>query len=77
MPDNVTDLHSRQPVLGTFHAVSCRDGASLERDGQPYVAMNMLETSDGRPLCEIQFTDGIWFLANPETDLTRARSGHA
>lgn len=70
MPDNGTDLHSRQPGLGVFHAVSCRDYASLQRDGQSYVALNVLETSDGSPECESQFTDGESFLANPETDLT-------
>lgn len=67
--NNLVDIQSRQPILGHFHAVSVRDAASLERDGQAYVDMNMLKTADGRPLCEIQFTDGIWFLAHPTRDL--------
>lgn len=69
---NVVDFHAHRPHLGIFRAVSCRDGASLERDGHPYVAMNVLETRDGRPEAEVQFTDGHWLLVDPTQDLEPA-----
>lgn len=65
------DSKARQP-LGTFNAVSVRDGASLERDDQPFFEMNALDTADGRPLCEVQFGDGAWLLADPTQDLVPA-----
>jgi hypothetical protein len=70
MTRNIVPFRSRQQPLGTFNAVDCRDAASLERDGQPYFAINPLETADGRPLVEIQFSDGMWLLANPVLDLS-------
>lgn len=69
---NVTPISSPRAPLGTFHAVGCRDGASLERDGQPYFEMNPLDTTDGRPLCEVLFADGMWLLADPTKDLRPA-----
>lgn len=59
---------ARQP-LGTFHAISVRDAASLERDGQPFYEMNHLETADGRPVAEVLFGDGTWLLVDPTKDL--------
>ena len=52
---NVIPINSLRRPIGTFRAVGCRDASSLERDGQRYVAINQLATSDGRPLCEVQF----------------------
>lgn len=69
MTGNVIGINARRRPIGTFRAVSCRDGASLERDGQPYYELNHLDTADGRPLCEIRFTDGLWLLADPMQDL--------
>lgn len=66
---DVIDLNSRRPVLGHFHARATRDAHALERDGRPYVALQRLDTADGRPLVEIQFTDGVWMLADPTRDL--------
>ena len=70
--NNVTPINSPRTPLGTFHAVGCRDGASLERDGQPYYEMNPLDTADGRPRGEVLFADGMWFLADPTKDLRQA-----
>lgn len=67
--NNPIPINSRRAPLGTFHAVGCRDGASLERDGQPYYELNHLDTADGRPLCEVLFADGMWPLADPTKDL--------
>ncbi len=69
MTNNVVPIHSRQQPIGTFHAVSCRDAASLERDGQPFYERNDLPTAVGRPLVEIRFADGEWLLADPTVDL--------
>lgn len=44
----------------------------MERDGQLYYDLNELK-SKTRTTVEIQFEDGIWFLADPETDLTPLR----
>ncbi|MEL4356512.1 MULTISPECIES: hypothetical protein [unclassified Luteococcus] len=60
--------HLQEP-LGIFRAVSSRDGVACERDGQVYVAMNMLGSSSGRAVAEVQFSDGVWILADPEHDL--------
>lgn|GEM_PF-5391670 len=49
------------------------DYASVSRDGQPYFARNDLASRAGRPMCEILFADGVWFLADPETDLRNSR----
>lgn len=68
-PD-VVPFMSRQQPIGTYRAVSCRDAASLERNGQPYYDYNRLNTRDGRPECEVQFSDGIWLLADPTLDIT-------
>lgn len=48
--------------LGTSEAVSVREGASLEWDGQPGSDLNRIGTADGRPLAEIHFGDGAWLL---------------
>lgn len=69
MTDNVIGIDARRRPIGTFRAVSCRDGASLERNGQPYFELNHLDTADGRPLCEVVFEDGVWLLAEPTHDL--------
>lgn len=70
MQKNVVPISTRpRRPIGTFHAVGCRDAASLERDGQAYYQTNDLDTADGRPLCEVQFADGTWLLADPTRDL--------
>lgn len=74
---DVIDLHSRRPVAGHFHARATRDAHALERDGRPYVALQRLDTADGRPLVEIQFTDGVWMLADPTQDLDALVKGQA
>ncbi|MEL4544503.1 hypothetical protein AAEX63_01755 [Luteococcus sp. H138] len=56
-------------ALGTFHAVSCRDWVSMERDGEDYYAINQLPTEGPEPQFEVQFADSIWMLARQE-DLT-------
>lgn len=66
---NVIGINARRRPIGTFRAVSCRDGASLERHCQPYYELNHLDTADGRPLCEVLFADGVWLLANPTLDV--------
>lgn len=43
---DVIDLNSRRPVLGHFHARATKEDHSLERDGQPYVALKRLDTAD-------------------------------
>jgi len=53
--------------LGRFRATRTRDGEALAHAGQPYFAMNALETSNEQePSVEIQFADGFWMLAEPE-----------
>ena len=37
----------RKP-LGTYHAVSCKDPSSMERDGEPFYEFNRLPSSTGR-----------------------------
>lgn len=67
--NDATPILSRQQPLGAFHAVSCRDAASLDRDGQPFLALNHVDTADKRPLVEVQFADGAWLLVDPDRDL--------
>lgn len=69
MTDNIIGIHARRRPTGTFRAVSCRDGSSLDRDGQPYYDLNHFDTSDCHPLCEVRFADGMWLLADPAQDL--------
>lgn len=57
--------HNRRQPIGTFQAVSGRDVASIERAGRAFIAFNHLDSADGRPLCEVQFTDGWRLLADP------------
>lgn len=58
--------------LGHFHAISCRDGASLERDGEPYFDINRPKSSSGREVYEVMFADGAWLLASRQ-DLSKVR----
>ena len=51
--------------LDTFHAVSCRDAASLERDGETYYAINNLRGVEGIEW-EVMFADGQWMIARLE-----------
>lgn len=74
MASNVVPIHSRQQPIGTFHAVSCRDAASLARDGQPFLELNAIDTADGRPLVEVRFADGVWMLADPTLDLANVEA---
>lgn len=66
---DIIDMHSRSKAIGIYHAISCRDAASLERDGKPYIAMNELPSSPENPQVEILFGGDDWFLADPRTDL--------
>ncbi len=69
MTDNIIGIHARRRPTGTCRAVSCRDGSSLDRNGQPYYDLSHLDTSDCHPLCEVRFADGMWLLADPAQDL--------
>jgi hypothetical protein len=53
--------HLRPDPLGTFHAITVKDAAALERDGHPYFAVNRLAGDDA---WEVQFADGTWMLAH-------------
>ena len=66
---DIIDMNSRCKAIGIYHAVSCRDAASLERDGKPYIALNELPSSPEHPQVEILFGGDDWFLAGPRTDL--------
>lgn len=44
--------------VGVFHAISVRDGASVERDGDPVYAVRVLNAR----VVEVLFGDGIWML---------------
>lgn len=73
MDPHVIHLHDRLPAIGRYKAVSCRDAASLPRDGEEYIAMNLLSSRpSGRRECEVLFRDGAWFLADPDLDLIAA-----
>jgi hypothetical protein len=50
-----------QPV-GFFHAVAVRDGASVERDGDPIYALRELNDQ----LFEVLFADGVWMLCGEQ-----------
>ena len=58
-----------EAMLGTFQAVSTRDGEALTRHAHPYFAVAEMGV-DGRGdrLFEIRFGDGLWMLAT-ESDL--------
>lgn len=58
-------LRHSEKGLGTYRALSCRDGESIARDGQPYVEINTL-TTNTRTTYEVRFPDGMWLLAAPE-----------
>lgn len=59
--------------LGTFQAVSTRDGEALARHGHAFYALNSLKTSaDCDAVVEILFADGLWMLA---TDADLEMSG--
>ena len=62
--DERPDLRIVEP-LGTFHAISSRDAASLERDGHTYYAINNVPTAVGIEW-EVMFADGQWLLARLE-----------
>lgn len=67
-----TPINARKQPLGTYRAISCRDAASLERDGQHYYGLNTLTSRAGEAQVEVQFADGVWVLADPERDLHNA-----
>lgn len=72
---DIINMDSRSKAIGIYHAVSCRDAASFERDGKPYIAMNELPSSPESPQIEILFGGDDWFLADPRTDLEPFTAG--
>ncbi|MGH3412110.1 MAG: hypothetical protein ACRDPH_03415 [Marmoricola sp.] len=46
---------------GIFHALSVRDAASLDREGQPIFAVRRLDAE----AVEVLMRDGVWMLASP------------
>jgi hypothetical protein len=61
-----------EAVLGTFQAVSTRDGEALSRNGHPYFEVAEVGVDGrGERLVEIRFGDGLWMLAT-ESDLVPA-----
>jgi hypothetical protein len=58
-----------EPVAGvssesvaTFRAISTRDAAAVQRDGEPVFAIRGLDSDT----VEVLFGDGLWMLAGPE-----------
>lgn len=56
---------SSKPI-GTFRAITVRDGWAHERDGDPVYSVRALKEN----LVEVLFGDGIWMLCSP-TDVER------
>jgi hypothetical protein len=65
--EDVAVLHSvpTREALGLFHVVSTRDGEAQARDGEPFYALNPLDSQRDEEIVEIQFGDGFWMLATP------------
>lgn len=56
-------------ALGTYHARSCTDAASLDRDGAEFYDFATLTSRAGAPVAEVQFADGQWQLCDPTVDV--------